>query len=736
MQARAEPGTGPLTSVRAGVSAGAIGGLIAMLLEGALAGAGVDPSAFVYQVRALGLDGALELGSFSTARGLSLLVAWTVGFTHYCWGGMAVGALAGLLAHPLLRRHSMVGRYERLLGGLLGLWGGLLAIWWARQLVLTGAPFLHPGRLALAGGLLLLGQLAGRSVGWFRRRTPRALRLLSVGAVLVLPLVGALLQRSLSAESERGRLNERNRDLPNVLVVVVDALRHDMFGFRGDPTLQTPHLDALASESAVFTAARAQAPFTWTSFGSLLTGKLPRRHGLIMMKPGVQMGRNATLAVLLQGHERADGRRLEEGDFATAAFMTGTVSQGSGLLQGIDRYTEALVGHGLVDLHDPWSEFRSRLVPWLFGSKAAQHGGSSYVVDRTIDWLREHRGRRFMGLVHLYSTHTDYTCLELCDPESPAYQPSGVNTDQLKRIMRGEEELTSEKARFIRDAYRGGIVRADRDIGLLVAELEESGLLDDTILVVTSDHGESLGEHGLWEHNWMVEENLRIPLLIRDPTRRLPPGEHGVRVDQIDLVPTLLDLLRLAPLESADDLARAGLDPRSEDADVRDRVWAAVDGRSLVPVVEGDLAEARPWSSSLNGPFQAVTDGRWKLVVASQRVPGRVEAEDGFRCDLVEGAHESCSLLHEDHWAGWWRRSLEDRTRDALTVRLFDLEIDPAERVNLALLAGAEERAAAAHAALRALDARMPLRADVIERSPLDAELDLFERLGYGGGGE
>ena len=59
-----------------------------------------------------------------------------------------------------------------------------------------------------------------------------------------------------------------------------------------------------------------------------------------------------------------------------------------------------------------------------------------------------------------------------------------------------------------------------------------------------------------------------------------------------------------------------------------------------------------------------------------------------------------------------------------------------AERVNLALRAGAEERAAAAHVALRALDARMPLRADVIERSPLDAELDLFERLGYGGGGE
>lgn len=735
MQLNPKPGSGVMTSVRAGVSAGAIGGLVAMLLEGTLAMAGVDPSSFVYQVRALGLGGALELGSFTTARGLDLVVAWTIGFTHYCWGGMALGALAGLLAHPILRRHSMVGRYQRLLGGLLGLWGGLLAIWWARQLVLPGAPFLHPGRLALAGGLLLLGQLAGLSVGWFRRRTPRALRLLSVGAVLVLPLAGALLQRSLSADSERGRLNERNRDLPNVLVVVVDALRHDMFGFRGDPTLETPHLDALAAESAVFTAARAQAPFTWTSFGSLLTGKLPQRHGLIMMKPGVQMGRNATLAVLLQGHARADGTRLREGDFATAAFMTGTVSQGSGLLQGIDRYTEALAGHGLVDLHDPWSEFRSRLVPWLFGSKAAQHGGSSYVVDRTIDWLREHERRRFMGLVHLYSTHTDYTCLELCDPESPAYQASGVNTEQLKRIMRGEEELTSEKARFIRDAYRGGIVRADRDIGLLVAELERLGRLDDTVLVVTSDHGESLGEHGLWEHNWMVEENLRIPLLIRFP-RRLPAGEVDARVDQVDLVPTLLDLVGLAPLESAEDLARAGIDPRSEDPSIQDRVWAAVDGCSLVPIVEGTVAEARPWSSSLNGPFQAVTDGRWKLVVASQRVPGREGVEGAHRCDLVDGVHQGCSLLHDDHWAAWWERSLEERQGDALTVRLFDLEIDPAERVNLALLPGAEERARAAYAALRALDARMPLRADVIQRSPRDAELDLFERLGYGGGGE
>ncbi len=733
MSPASEPSPGPLTSVRAGVSAGAIAGLVAMGLEGGLSAAGVDPSAFVYQVRALGLDGALELGAFSTARGLDLLVAWLVGFTHYCWGGMVLGALAGLVAHPLLRRQRMVARYERLLGALLGLWAGLLAIWWARQLILPGAPFLHPGRLALAAVLLLAGQLAGRSVGWFRRRSPRPLRVASVVAVLVLPVTGALLQRSLAESSERGVLNPRNRDLPNVLVVVVDALRHDMFGFRGDPTLKTPHLDALAQESAVFTAARAQAPFTWTSFGSLLTGKLPRRHGLIMMKPGVQMGRNATLAVLLQGHARADGTRLEEGDFATAAFMTGTVSQGSGLLQGIDQYTEALVGHGLVDLHDPWSEFRSRLVPWLFGSKAAQHGGSSYVVDRTIDWLREHASRRFMGLVHLYSTHTDYTCLELCDPESPAFQPAGVNTEQLKRLMRGDEELTSEKARFIRDAYRGGIVRADRDIGLLVAELERLGLLNDTILVVTSDHGESLGEHGLWEHNWMVEENLRIPLLIRFPSR-LPAGEVAVRVDQVDLVPTLLDLAGLAPLESALDLEAAGLDPRSEAPEVQDRIWAAVDGTSLVPVARGELEQVRPWSSSLNGPFQAVTDGRWKLVVAAQRVPGRSEGAAGLSCDLVEGPHDACSFLEPDHWAAWWRRPASER--DALTVRLFDLEVDPAETQNLALLPGAAERAAPAWEALRALEARMPLRSDVIERSPRDAELDLFERLGYGGGGE
>lgn len=730
----AEP-PGRLTSLRAGVNAGAVAGLIAMTVEGALGGLGVDPSMYVYQAQKEGLLGALELGAFASARGLGLVQAWLIGYASYCGAGMALGAVLGTIGHRFLRG-SMVARYERLLGVFLGAWLSLMAIWWSRQLVLQGAPFLHPGRLALAGGLLVAGQFAGASCVRLRRHVPRTLRLATALGVLLLTVAGLYFLQSSLSSSRRGILNERNRDLPNVLLVVVDALRHDLLGYRGDPSIQTPHLDRLASEGVVFTHARAQAPFTWTSFGSLLTGKRPGRHGLIMMEPGVQMGANRTLASLVNGQPREDGVPMQAGDFATAAFMTGTVSQGSGLLQGFDAYTEALVGHGLVDLHDPWSEFRARLVPWLFSTKVAQHGGSSWVVDEAVDWIREHRERRFLAMVHLYSTHTDYTDLHLCDPSNPAFRAGGVGTEALKEIMRRESPADPDEARFIRNAYRGGVEKADADIGLLLGQLEGLGLLDETIVVVLSDHGESLGEHSLWEHNWMYEDNLRIPLLIRYPAR-LPEGlEVDSMVEQVDLVPTVLELMGLAPVESGHDLVAAGLDPRSEDPAVRDRVWDAVDGRSLVPLVREPEGPAGSYSISQNGPYQSITDGRFKLIVELEGAPARAAQADGFTCGLQSTGHPACSMLDPDHWRAF--QALDPGERPRWTLQLYDLEVDPAESQNLALLDRSDLRVVeqGLWEALVVSEASLPIRSDLVRRSPLDAELDLFKALGYGGDGE
>ena len=130
-------------------------------------------------------------------------------------------------------------------------------------------------------------------------------------------------------------------------------------------------------------------------------------------------------------------------------------------------------------------------------------------------------------------------------------------------------------------------------IGRLVATLSEEGILDDTIVIVSSDHGESLGEHGLWEHNWMYQDNLRIPLVMRFPSGLGSGARVDAIVDSLAVLPTVLDLTGIEAPESAvvvEDalVARDGaIDPRSR------RLWSAIDGTALVPLARGEADAVR-----------------------------------------------------------------------------------------------------------------------------------------------
>lgn len=717
-----------LTSVRAGINAGGVAGLVGASVEGLLNVLGIDPSVFIYHLQKFGL-GALTQNLPAWQELPSLLGAWLVSYLFYCGGGMCLGALLGGLLHSRLGARTLTGRYERLLALMGGTWLGLWLVWWSRQIIFAGLPFTDPRRLLVFLALLALGVYLGHRAIALRRRTPRMVRLLTPFVMLLMMATGGLLFGSFVAQNSRGKINERNQDLPNVLMVVVDALRHDLFGFRGAPGMQTPRLDQLAEEGTVFRGAHAQAPFTWTSFGSLLTGKLPRRHGLVSMKPGLRWGQNRTLARCLEERPRKDGVPLEEGDFVRAAFMTGTVSHGSGLLDGFDSYLEALVGHGEVDLHNPWSRFRSRLLPWLIAAKFSQHKASTYVADSAANWIHDHRHKRFMALVHLYSTHTDYNPDAACrqpyvDPAYGGPFEKSFNAQHRVLIEKGKYEATPEDKQQIGDLYRGGVTQADRDIGILLDQLAASGLTRNTLVVVTSDHGESLGEHGRWEHNWMYEDNLRIPLVFSWPGR-IPAGkEIGQPVESIDLLPTVLDLMGLEALEHASQLP-PNLNAHTVQGKELQRVQAAVDGISLKPLMGETTAWPERMSFSENGRFQSANDGRWKLILRQRRMAG----------DLGSG------FLGVGPWETWWATAAE--AEDRLDVRLFDLEIDPAEKVNLAHLLRSGEAPLQnnfrAHAdrlrqALVDLEKRMPIRQDMLQGSARDGENELFEALGYGGG--
>jgi arylsulfatase A-like enzyme len=498
---------------------------------------------------------------------------------------------------------------------------------------------------------------------------------------------GLFLLAQRSAIGSRGEIGPRNRDLPNVLLVIVDAMRQDALGCYGNLRVKTPHIDRLAAEGVLFENALTQAPFTWSSFGSILTGKYPRRHGLLRMKAGLRMPANETLPTILKSATKKDGTRLEGGDWLEATFHTGTLTAASGLLGGFDMRYEATAGHDLVVLDSSWSVFRSGLLVSILRNKLSQHldlGGTAVEAKK---WIAVHGDRRFFAMVHLFSTHTPYDPPEefrrmYCDPKY-AGPVKAFFSDHRKLIESGKYEPTLADGAQIKNLYFAGVSEADAQIGGLVEELARLGILDDTLVIVTADHGESLGEQRFWEHDHMFQTNLRIPLVMRWP-KGLPEGRRVAgMVDEIDMLPTVCDLLGILPAPAADAHGR-------------------IDGVSLLPLVRGEKEAARDFSLAENAAYVSVQDGHWKLVVPH------------------------AALLGADGWA----QALEGRPE---RPHLFDLERDPEERFDQ--LAKEQDEAARLFAVIRDWNEKLPIPPDSLVESERDIENQhrLLNGLGYPG---
>ena len=516
--------------------------------------------------------------------------------------------------------------------------------WWTKPLwaFSWGRPFHDPGRLALSAGWMLLAT----ALAWCVVRPGGQLLRVPSGRAFVLWLVllslggGWALWREADLTAVEPPAAEGARP-PNVLLVVVDALRADRLGCYGhelDPPV-SPHVDALAAQGVVFDQAVVQAPFTWTSFGSMLTGKYPRRHGLIKMSPDQRLDtrRNRTLA-----------QALQEQGYATGAFLTGTLSNNTGLLRGFDTYFETIVGHEPINRHSRWSGVRGRLLLSVLWNKLRQALDVRLVNTEALDWIEDHADVPFFALVHYYSTHTPY------DPPAPydtRYNPGYDGPferffqSHAVSIMKAQhagvcpadgrptwptwscEHFRPERdVPQIRALYDGGVAFADDMFGDLMALLEAEGIADDTLVVFTADHGEELYDHGIFEHDWMFNTNLLIPLVMR-----LPGGAHaGTRVtwpvEEIDIPATVL--------------AVAGVGTLAEQGE--DGATLTIDGRSLLPDMAGQRpGDAQLLAASENVRYVAVQDEHLKLV-RNRFAPDQFRV---FDLEADPGEHAPVDLL-------------------------------------------------------------------------------------------
>ena len=344
----------------------------------------------------------------------------------------------------------------------------------------------------------------------------------------------------LASRAPRPALVKRDPGL-SVLVVSVDTLRADALGCYGRRDAQTPWIDRLAAEGVRFETARAHNVVTLPSHANLLSGQYPLRHG-VRDNTGFRFpAERATLATILR-----------ERGWQTGAFVSAfPLDSRFGLDRGFDVYDDRLGGTETA------------------GAFAMPERAGTETVRAALRWIDSVRGQRWFAFVHLYEPHFPY------EPPAP---------------------LASS---FPAEPYQGEVAAADAALGPLLEPLLAAGGGGRALVVFTSDHGESLGEHGETTHGiFAYEATLRVPLVLRAPGL-LPARVVRTPVRHVDVVPTILDLLGMA-------------------------VPDGVRGTSLLPYVRGRKTSDLPsyietvyprenygWSE-----LRGVIDGPWKYIQA------------------------------------------------------------------------------------------------------------------------
>lgn len=293
----------------------------------------------------------------------------------------------------------------------------------------------------------------------------------------------------------------RTKRQPNVLVVTIDTLRADHLGSYGYALARTPVLDRLAAEGVRCSNAIASAPITMPSHSSIFTGLFPPAHG-VRDNGAYALGEDAvTLA-----------ERLRSVGYTTHAFVSAIVlNRRYNLDQGFESYDD-----------DLWAEDD----PKLFMIRERQ---APKTTDRFLKWFGDwdqKRAKPFFAWIHYFDPHQPYR----------PYRPFAPDTA------------------LAASPYDAEIAGVDGQIGRIVESLRGRGVLDDTLLIITADHGESLGEHGEKTHAIFVyDATVRVPLILRYPAV-FKPAVYDDPIRSVDLVPTVLGVLGLEGSRKVDGL--------------------------------------------------------------------------------------------------------------------------------------------------------------------------------------
>jgi len=514
---------------------------------------------------------------------------------------------------------------------------------------LLAAPQRSPVLRLMAGlayGAVVLGLVYWRGKG----RAPGAGRKTgaawALAAASVLLAAGAAIDRGLYIRAPRPMAAADARKRPNVILISLDTVRADHLSLYGYQRDTTPNLRKLAAEATVYRRATSTADWTLPSHASMLTGLYPSEHGA-----GCDVSKHAIIP--LPDEVETVAEILAAGGYTTAAVVANTdvLHPRFNLNQGFQYYAARMPVTPLRRTAP--NTVRSSLLGSLELIIPGAANPRLYSAAETInaevfplvDQFRDRRNSFFLFLNYM-DAHDPY------DPPAPygtLYSPEpAIPLSEYRSIKTEVTELKRQLPDPVRDSliakYDGGIAYLDHQVGLLMEHLRQLDLFDNTLIIITADHGEAFGEHQMVGHAMSVyDDQVRVPLVIKWPRGAQQPAVRS-SASGVDLKPTIMETVGL---QAKQRVSGRNLAKESGTTDT----WIA----ETHPC--GHVYDAHPRFRRIG---QAVMSGPWKLIASStgKRELYNIESDPAEATNRYETDREPAKELEAslENWRKTMRR--------------------------------------------------------------------------------
>lgn len=459
---------------------------------------------------------------------------------------------------------------------------------------------LNLGDLALSIGIFVLILFKGKklilkTIDFFSKKTTKKLLENYIFIVLVFILSSFLLDIYLINKTP-SHISDKNVDgSPNILLIVLDTARADHLSPYGYPLNTSPNLNEFAKNSVVFDDVIAPSAWSLPSHTSLFTGRYGYNHGV--SKVTQYVGNEETLLAEV----------LNQKGYVTSGIVASSyVKARYGFSQGMMSYDQRLNFFEYQNLYTTF-DIRSifiALFPDITEQLYSSDETSEEINRKVFKWLDKNKDQTFFLFISYNDLHHPYAFGKEFRTRftNKSFDYSLVEEVVKINEKRRYEPVSDELLDYIISLYDSEAFYLDHNLGELFNKLDELGIKDNTLVIITSDHGEEFYEHGGFVHaNTLYEESIHVPLIIYYP-KQFTPKRVSQRVSLVDIFPTILEF--------------SGINISKED----------IDGVSLIPLLEEDAKFKRDKFiiSEIFGRFglgeaslRALYDGDWKIINAN-----------------------------------------------------------------------------------------------------------------------